>query len=93
MIPFAIGTGARKSEQLSLKVRQVDFLRSLIVFDKTKSGRSQVVEMNSEVRQILLDLCKGKRPDGVQCLRHRQIHGPRRHLNKSALRPESSGRC
>ena len=25
MIPFAIGTGARKSEQLSLKVRQCDF--------------------------------------------------------------------
>ncbi len=62
MIPFAIGTGARKSE-LGLKVRQVDFFRNLIVFDKTKSGRSRVVEMNSEIRQILLELCKGKRPD------------------------------
>jgi len=39
MIPFAIGTGARKSEQLGLKVRQVDFFRNLIVFDKTKSGK------------------------------------------------------
>lgn len=64
MIAFAIGTGARKSEQLGLKVRQVDFFRNLIVFDKTKSGRARVVEMNSEVRQILFDLCKGKRPDG-----------------------------
>jgi len=63
MIPFAIGTGARKTEQLSLKVRQVDFFRNLIVFDKTKSGRSRVVEMNSEVRQVLLELCKGKRTD------------------------------
>lgn len=63
MIPFAIGTGARKSEQLSLKVRQVDFFRSLIVFDKTKSGRPRMVEINSEVRQILLELCKGKGPD------------------------------
>lgn len=63
MIPFAIGTGARKSEQLSLKVRQVDFFRNLIVFDKTKSGRPRMVEINSEVRQILLELCKGKRPD------------------------------
>jgi integrase len=63
MIPFAIGTGARKSEQLSLKVRQVDFFRSLIVFDKTKSGRPRMVEMNSEVRQILLELCRGKQPD------------------------------
>jgi integrase len=63
MVPFAIGTGARKSEQLSLKVRQCDFFRSLIIFNKTKSGRSRFVEMNSEVRQILLELCKGKRPD------------------------------
>jgi integrase len=63
MIPFAIGTGARKSEQLGLRVRQVDFFRDLIVFDKTKNSRSRVVEMNSENRQILLELCKGKRPD------------------------------
>jgi hypothetical protein len=35
MIPFAIGTGARKSEQLTLKVRQCDFFRNLIIFDKT----------------------------------------------------------
>lgn len=63
MIPFAIGTGARKSEQLGLRVRQVDFFRNLVVFDKTKSGRPRLVEINSEVRQILLDLCKGKRPD------------------------------
>jgi len=63
MIPFAIGTGARKSEQLRLKVRQCDFFRNLIVFDKTKSGRPRIVEMNSEVREILLPLCRGKRPD------------------------------
>jgi integrase len=63
MIPFAIGTGARKSEQLSLKVRQCDFFRNLIVFDKTKSGRPRIVEMNSEVREILVSLCKGKGPD------------------------------
>src|SRR6185503_17708839 len=37
MIPFAPGTGARKSEQLTLKVRQCDFFRNLIIFDKTKS--------------------------------------------------------
>ena len=63
MIPVAIGTGARKSEQLNLKVGQVDFFRNLVVFDKTKSGKTRVVEMNSEVRQILLELCKGKKPD------------------------------
>jgi hypothetical protein len=45
------------------KVRQCDFFRNLIVFDKTKSGRPRIVEMNSEVREILLPLCKGKCPD------------------------------
>src|SRR5439155_26761502 len=63
MIPVAIGTGARKSEQLKLKVGQVDFFRDLVVFDKTKSGKTRVVEMNSEVRQILMELCKAKKPD------------------------------
>lgn len=63
MIPFAIGTGARKSEQLGLRVRQVDFFRNLITFDRTKSGKSWIVELNSDVRQILLELCKSKRPD------------------------------
>jgi integrase len=63
MIPFALGTGARKSEQLTLKVRQCDFFRNLIIFDKTKSNRPRFVEMNSEVREILLPLCKRKRPD------------------------------
>ena len=63
MIPFAIGTGARKSEQLTLKVRQCDFFRNLIVFDKTKSSKPRLGEMNSEVRDILMPLCKGKRPD------------------------------
>ena len=63
MIPFAIGTGARKSEQLTLKVRQCDFFGNLIIFDKTKSNRPRFVEMNSEVKEILLPLCRGERPD------------------------------
>jgi integrase len=63
MIAFAIGTGARKSEQLNLKVRQVDFFRNLVTFDRTKSGRSRMVEINPEVRQMLLELCRAKRPD------------------------------
>ena len=58
MIAFALGTGARKSEQLTLKVRQCDFFRNLIIFDRTKSDRPRFVEMNSEVREILMPLCK-----------------------------------
>lgn len=63
MIAFAIATGARKSEQLKLRVRQIDFFRNLVLFDKTKSGRDRMVELNSEVRPILLELCRGKQPN------------------------------
>jgi integrase len=63
MISFAIATGARRSEQLHLKVRQIDFFRNLVLFDKTKSGRDRMVELNSEIRQMLLELCRGKQPD------------------------------
>ena len=41
----------------------VNFFRNLVVFDKTKSGKMRVVEMNSEVKQILLELCKSKGPN------------------------------
>jgi len=63
MIPFAIATGARKSEQLNLKVRHIDFFRNLVLFDKTKSGRDRMVELNAEIRQMLLELCRGKQPN------------------------------
>jgi integrase len=63
MITFAIGTGARKSEQLGLRVRQCDFFRDLIIFDKTKSGRPRIVEMNSEVRGNTSTSLQGKAPD------------------------------
>jgi integrase len=46
MIRFALGTGARKSEQLTLKMRQGDFFRNLIIFERTKSNRPRFVEMN-----------------------------------------------
>ena len=59
----SVPVGARKGEQLGLKVRQCDFFRNLIVFNKKKSGRPRLVEINSEVKSILLQLCKSKRPD------------------------------
>ena len=49
MIRFALGTGARKSEQLSLKVRQVDFFRDTDRIRQDKSGKPRSGEMNSEV--------------------------------------------
>jgi integrase len=79
MISFALATGARKSEQLTLRVRQCDFFRNLIVFDKTKSGRSRLVEMNSEIREMLLTLCNGKGPDDYVWV-NRATQGPYRDI-------------
>lgn len=60
---MAVGTGLRKNEQLSLQVKHVDFVRSLIVVTGTKTRKNREVPMNSEVREILLRLCRGKKSE------------------------------
>lgn len=60
---IAIGTGMRLTEQLSMRVKQVDFSRNLVTAVHTKTGRNRQIPMNPEVRAALLLLCKGKRPD------------------------------
>jgi integrase len=58
----AIGTGMRLTEQLSMRVRQVDFSRNLITAVHTKIGRNRQIPMSPEVRASLLPLCSGKGP-------------------------------
>lgn len=62
-IPVAIGTGLRRGEQTTLRVRQCDFARNVVIVEHSKSNRSREVPMNDDVRAILLRLCKGKRRD------------------------------
>ncbi|MDQ3651545.1 MAG: site-specific integrase [Acidobacteriota bacterium] len=64
MVTVALGTGLRKQEQLSLRRDQVDLSRNLITIAKSKSSRGRDIPMNLEVRAVLLNLCKGKAPDG-----------------------------
>lgn len=59
----AVGTGMRLTEQLSMRVRQVDFSRALITAVHTKTGRNRQIPMSPEVKAALLPLCAGKRPD------------------------------
>jgi integrase len=63
LVPVAIGTGLRKNEQLYLQVKHVDFVRSLTVVTGTKTRKNREVPMNSEVREILWRLCRGKQAD------------------------------
>jgi integrase len=62
-VVVALGTGMRLTEQLSMRVRQVDFSRNLLTAVHTKTGRNRQIPMNPEVREALLALCKGKGPD------------------------------
>lgn len=59
----ALGTGMRLTEQLSMRVKQVDFARNLVTVIHTKTGRNRQIPMNSEVRAVLVPLCRGKRPE------------------------------
>lgn len=59
----ALGTGMRLTEQLSMRVRQVDFQRNLVTAVHTKTGRNRQIPMSPDVRDALLALCRGKRPD------------------------------
>lgn len=52
---FAILTGMRQGEQLSLKWEQVDWNRSLAHLPKTKNGRSRFVPLSEEAIKILED--------------------------------------
>lgn len=59
----ALGTGMRLTEQLSMRVNQVDFSRGLVTAIHTKTGRNHQIPMNPDVQAALLELCKCKKPD------------------------------
>lgn len=58
LVPVAIGTGLRKNEQFALQVKHIDFVRNLILVIGTKTRKNREVPMNSEVREIMLQLCR-----------------------------------
>jgi len=66
MIVVALGLGLRKREQLNLRRDQVDFSRNVVIAARTKGRKNREIPMdvlNPEVRNILLNLCDGKKPD------------------------------
>jgi site-specific recombinase XerD len=63
MVPVAVGTGARKTEQLRLQVKHCDFARDVVILTDTKNGETREVPMNDDVRSILSRLCQGKHRD------------------------------
>lgn len=53
---LALNTGMRRTEILSLKWRDVDFAKSFILIEDSKSGKSRKVPMNTFVYRILKEL-------------------------------------
>ena len=57
-------TGLRWSEQIGLRWRDVDVLKSVITIGRSKNGSSRRVQMNQVVRSVLFDLAtQRQRPD------------------------------
>lgn len=56
VVQLAIHTGMRRGELLNLEWENVDFGRGVIHVTKTKTNRDRDVPMNSEAKQILLNL-------------------------------------
>lgn len=63
LVACAYTYGWRKSEVLSLKAGQVDFVDNIVRLHDSKSGDPRLIVMTKEVRELLLPLCKGKNPD------------------------------
>jgi len=66
MVTIALGLGLRKREQLNLRRDQVDFSRNVVVAAKTKGRKNREIPMDilsPAVREVLLKLCVGKKPD------------------------------
>src|SRR5260370_16076897 len=53
VVILALHTGMRRGEILSLRWNQIDFERSLILVQRTKTGRDRIIPMNSTVSETL----------------------------------------
>jgi integrase len=60
MVMIAIGTGMRKGDHFSLKVRDVDFQERCIWVPNSKTGKQYSVHMSDEVLEILQRQCRNK---------------------------------
>jgi integrase len=65
IVILALHTGMRRGEILSLRWNQVDFVRGLILVQRTKSGRDRIVPMNSTVSDTLTAIRQGAQGDQV----------------------------
>ena len=56
-------TGARQSELLNLKVKDVNFMSDQVQFRDTKNGTDHLVDIHTSLRPVLRQLCEDKQGD------------------------------
>jgi len=56
LMAFAVDTGGRRSELLSLDWRNVDLERGTVAFTKTKNGEDRSVRLTDRAKQVLVGL-------------------------------------
>lgn len=65
IVILALHTGMRRGVILSLRWNQVDFVRGLILVQRTKSGRDRIIPMNSTVSETLAAIRQSTQGDQV----------------------------
>jgi len=79
---LAIGFfGWRKSEMLSLRVRNVDLLDEWLTLETSKNGEGRLVKLTAEIKTLLAECIRGKQPDDF-VLTHRdgsRVSQPRKN--------------
>lgn len=68
IVVLDLNTGLRKTELLSLKPDDIDFLNNVIKVRETKNGEDREVEMNATARAILLSLVAAAKENGWEYL-------------------------
>jgi integrase len=56
LLHFLLNTGMRRHEALKLQKQDIDFARSLIHLEETKTGKTRIIPMNAASKEILLQL-------------------------------------
>jgi len=82
IIIFAIHTGMRKSEILSMKWKNIDLEKREIKVDNTKSGKSRIVPINEELYVELLEL-KRKSGNSIWLFQNPKTENPLKDVKRS----------
>jgi integrase len=77
VIVFALNTGMRQGEILSLTWKNIDFERNLIFVENTKNSLTRYIPMNKLVKELLLAKYMSRSSDDSKVFNYRNANGLR----------------